>query len=293
MPRQSIPLKSDLALDLSQENPPPTARLRNAVSSLSRIRSLSIEIKHWRQTTGPFFDADLGPVGEDDIVVADTDGIWSMIAPIAVIRPARLYRHTRGVPLPIRELTLSHGGGSSVSSVRRQDFLPTQMFPLLSPRTVIHLEAGQPDWASFTSSFNSLVFLRDAWKNVERMVFDGVTYWNQNLGAGDYYEMPFAVLWAQEQPVLHKKLELVINLSSRGSFGYKDHFPGNVPGVSGKRRWSSLSSVVASAGLVEEMLDLVDLKVIVRVQTADEAIARKDVDALEDWMKKLVVVEAV
>ena len=278
-----------LSVPYTQESPPPTSRLRDAVSPLSRIRSLSVEIKHWRQTTGPFFDTDPGP--DDDVFEReDTDDIWGMIAPIAVYRPDRMYRHTRGAPLPLRELTLPHGGSSTV---RRRNFLPTQVFPLLTPRTVIHLETGQPDWARFTSLFNSLAFLRDAWIDVERMVFDGVTFWHQNLDSEDYHVLPFAVLWAQAQQGQDKKLELVIELSSRGSFGYKDHLPGNVPGVSLMRRRTTLRSVVSNAGLRRQMLELVDLKVTVRVQAADEAIAKKDVDALEDWMKELVVVEAV
>ena len=244
------------------------------MSPLARVRSLSIEIRHWHQTTAPLFDRDEGPVEDEDF--EDENNLWASVEPLHLVRPHRLFFHTHDTPLAINELRVEF----FCSSIRRQNFLPEQILPFLSPRTVIPISRHCGIWNGLMIGFNSLGFLQDAWNAVERVIFTGQFIGHQNLALDDYYELPLFLVWAGLQEGQGRSLELVLDFTKQ-------------PLTARHGGYQRLESIMDDAGATEEMTSLLDLKVTVKVLQADASEVTSNVEALPDWQKKLVVVETV
>lgn len=243
-------------------------------SPLARVRSLSIEIQHWHQSTAPLFDRDEGPIDYEDF--DDEDDLWASVEPLHLVRPHRLFLHTHDAPLAIGELSFD----VPCSSIRRQKFLSEQIFAFVSPRTVLPVSRDSGIWNGDMYSFRSLDFLRDAWDVVERVIFSGQTIGLQNLALDDYYELPLFLVWAGLQEGQGRSLELVLDFTKQ-------------PLTARHGGYQRLESIMDDAGATKEMTSLLDLKVIVKVLQADASEVTSNVEALPDWQKKLVVVERV
>ena len=117
------------------------------------------------------------------------------------------------------------------------------------------------------------------------MVWIGVYVIATTIGVTDepYREDPLDSLWNPTEDGRRRSLELVFDFASRPGTGYQD--------LVTKRSNLNLAFQLDKGGVLELPSRLVDLEVLVRVRKEEEKLMWQRVEELEEWMKKLVVVD--
>lgn len=157
-------------------------------------------------------------------------------------------------------------------------------------RDVHRSAATHTFWGIRTAAFD-VSFLR-VWQGLERVVWAG-TFLSAELQEAGYPAVNFYQRWSPPPPIVRSPttsatLEMAFDFASqfpsyKAAWPTREAFAGD---------WT-LVDVLRSGGADRAMADRVHLKVKLIVKQADEADVQSDVKAMQGWLKKLVVVEAV
>ena len=258
----------------SQEDAPPTARLDPAVPLLDRIKTITFHL------TTKCLESE----STTSTLQQTASGAYDF-ASISLRTPYRLRTAGHLSALPLEQLTITTPSGPSDAF----DLACAHLLPRLDPRRVLHQTdrdpTTRPDVWSIQFRAVDVAYL-SSWRSLRQVAWNG-TLLHVTLDGGLSHTGPFYRTWSAlgANP---RTLELKFDFASQlGTYTKKWTAFGLA------YRVAFLQDLLSYGGASRAFADRVPLRVTLLVRQEDAAEARKDVDKLEEWSKKLVVVETV
>lgn len=238
-----------------------------------------MDITSLDQTHGPFFD-----IPEEEYYGEDEDEDYFNPEDVVFLVTHRLLLFSQ--TLPIDNLILPN---FVLPTEALQTFLPTQVLDLLDVRTLTfssERDLGVPPW--FSTIVRCAPAFIQGWDDFERLVMESASIDFQYHDDEGPAEESLPLVWAKAQSSQEEKrrFEIVFNLASATS-SFEDIVEG-YPSPKPK-----IYFLLSNGGMTKRLVELTDLRVVVKVKKIDETKATALIQGLEEWMKPLVVVEGV
>lgn len=268
---------------------PPSDRLWDSRPPLTRIWSLTINIKDVNERFRPGAYIDVEPDYDrypDDPYARSEDG-WS-VDNEDCSGTKRLLREPWVLPhlTYISDASICTGDGGEDSLL---GFFVSRVFPHLDPRQFILRSAPSKTWADHVLMEVQRAFVHN-WDALTCIEMDGLSL--SACAPGDHddddgLDRQACPIWGQDHDSLagERKLELVFDFTSRtAEFDRLQIGP--------YREMLFLFDVLERGGVTREAMENVDLGVVCKIKPADARVVQEEVAELDEWTRGILVIKA-